>query len=392
MTSLSVSLPQVTLLQPKISAVATASPFLKVLAPVARTRTVICSPDPVQPTLVEPKPWATPEPDFWVTVTSTNTVPVALQVTSTGTCTAAPLASSVAGDSTWTSRNSPPEKNATAGPAVANHASRPPTRTAATAVATLMRRLVLIGFLYMGGDGGGGGAVSGAGSAAPTSSVTVSTMAGRCQTKSKPLWVAKAAAAAAAPAQVAPGPPVARARHSRQAIATSRTASSVPVRSGEARLIRALATARAAPPTSPPVASSPTAPAARTPPSSVSASHRRSRTTIAARASPAHRPTSASAGWGGPAARIDGSRQTSATKAPANGPTAARATARGPRSPASTTRPTTRASAPARLIVAARPASSPVPANVSGTEPGAPTSRPSTSRLMGASTAAVALG
>jgi hypothetical protein len=56
MTSLSVSLPQVTLLQPKISALATAVPCLKVLPPLAWTRTVICWPDPVQPTLVEPKP------------------------------------------------------------------------------------------------------------------------------------------------------------------------------------------------------------------------------------------------------------------------------------------------------------------------------------------------
>jgi hypothetical protein len=43
------------------------------------------------------------------------------------------------------------------------------------------------------------------------SSVTVSTMAGRCQTKSKPLWTAKAAAAATAPAQVASAGPVGRA-------------------------------------------------------------------------------------------------------------------------------------------------------------------------------------
>jgi hypothetical protein len=47
---------------------------------------------------------------------------------------------------------------------------------------------------------------------------------------------------------------------------------------------------------------------------------------------------------------------------------------------------------PARLIVAPSPPSSPVAPNVSGTEPGVPTSRPSTSRLIGVSTAAVALG
>src|SRR5512132_3244834 len=140
MTSLSVSLPQVTLLQPKISADATASPCLKVLAPVAWTRTVSCWPDPVQPTLAEPKPWATPEPDFWVTLTKTSAVPVALQVTSTGTSTAAPRATRWAGDPTWTSRNSPPEKNATAGPEVANSASSPPSRMATTAAAALVPR------------------------------------------------------------------------------------------------------------------------------------------------------------------------------------------------------------------------------------------------------------
>src|SRR5919198_1807625 len=89
MTSLSVSLPQTFDLQPKISALATATPCLKVFPPDACTRTVTCWPDPVQPTLVNPNPWATPDPDFWVTLTwrSAN---VALQVTSSGTSTAAP--------------------------------------------------------------------------------------------------------------------------------------------------------------------------------------------------------------------------------------------------------------------------------------------------------------
>ena len=57
-------------------------------------RMVISWPDPVQPTLVEPRPWAVPDPDRWVTVTKTSTVPVALQVTSNGTSTAAPRARS----------------------------------------------------------------------------------------------------------------------------------------------------------------------------------------------------------------------------------------------------------------------------------------------------------
>ena len=61
MTSLSVSLPQVTLLQPKISADATAVPCLKAFAPNAWARMVISWPDPVQPTLVEPKPWTVPD-------------------------------------------------------------------------------------------------------------------------------------------------------------------------------------------------------------------------------------------------------------------------------------------------------------------------------------------
>jgi hypothetical protein len=82
MTSLSDSLPQTVLLQPNTSAVTTAVPCLKVLAPLAWTRTVTCWPDPVQPTDVEPKPSATPDPDFWVTLTKTSTLLVPLQVTS----------------------------------------------------------------------------------------------------------------------------------------------------------------------------------------------------------------------------------------------------------------------------------------------------------------------
>jgi hypothetical protein len=53
---------------------------------------------------------------------------------------------------------------------------------------------------------------------------------------------------------------------------------------------------------------------------------------------------------------------------------------------------TTRARAPARLIVAATPVSSPAAATARGTEPGVVTSRPSTTKLMATSTAAVALG
>src|SRR6266508_3738330 len=108
MISLSVSLPQVKKSgeQPKISALATAVP------------------------------WAMPDPARWVTVTWMNALlGDALQVTSSGTSTAAPRATSDAGDSTWTSRNSPPEKNATAGPAEANSASTPPAVRATTAAA-----------------------------------------------------------------------------------------------------------------------------------------------------------------------------------------------------------------------------------------------------------------
>ena len=145
--------------------------------------------------------------------------------------------------------------------------------------------------------------------------------------------------------------------------ATSRRAAcSAPVRSGEARFPRASATVWAASPTPPPLATSPATPATRTPPASASADHRRSRVTIPGRASPTPRPTSASAGRGGPAAAIDGSRPTVATRAPATGPTTAHAVTPTPCSPASTTKPTTRASTPARLIVAASPASNPVAA------------------------------
>jgi hypothetical protein len=100
--------------------------MLEGLASLAWTRTMTCWPDPVQPTEVKPEPWATPDPAFWLTLTKTSALLVPLQVTSSGTSTAAPRATSLAGDSTWTSRNSPPEKNATAGPEVANSASRPP--------------------------------------------------------------------------------------------------------------------------------------------------------------------------------------------------------------------------------------------------------------------------
>src|SRR6266542_3998040 len=146
MASLSVSLPQVEkfAVQPKTSALATAVPCLKTFAPVAWMRTTTCCPDPVQPTFSKAVPCATPDPERWVTVTLTEAVPgAALQVTSSGTSTAAPRATSVAGDSTWTSRKSPPEKNATAGPDEVNSASNEPTARATTTAATLVRSLVL---------------------------------------------------------------------------------------------------------------------------------------------------------------------------------------------------------------------------------------------------------
>src|SRR6266540_3244666 len=150
MTSLSVSLPQTrkSAEQPKISASATAVPCLKAFPAEARARMTICSPDPVQPTCSDPKPWARPDPDRWVTVTKTSAPNGELQVTSSVTSTAAPLETSRAGDSTWTSRNSPPEENATAGPDGANNANEAPARMAtAAAVASLARNLVLIGLL-----------------------------------------------------------------------------------------------------------------------------------------------------------------------------------------------------------------------------------------------------
>src|SRR6266511_4110265 len=151
MTSLSVSLPQVTLLQPKISASATAVPCLKAFPAEARARMTTSSPDPVQPTCSDPKPWARPDPDRWVRATWTNGSG-ALQVTSSVTSTAAPLETSLAGDWTWTSRNSPPEENATAGPDGANNANEAPARMATTAaVASLARNLLLIGLLSSGG-------------------------------------------------------------------------------------------------------------------------------------------------------------------------------------------------------------------------------------------------
>src|SRR6266545_345281 len=153
MTSLSVSLPQTrkSAEQPKISASATAVPCLKAFPAEARARMTICSPDPVQPTFSDPKPWARPDPDRWVRATWTNGSG-ALQVTSSVTSTAAPRETSLAGDWTWTSRNSPPEENATAGPDGANNANEAPARMATTAaVASLARNLVLIGLLPSGG-------------------------------------------------------------------------------------------------------------------------------------------------------------------------------------------------------------------------------------------------
>src|SRR5215207_3385302 len=150
MTSLSVSLPQMVGLQPKSSALTTAVPCLKAFPSDAKTRTTTCSPDPVQPTLSEPKPWATPDPERWVTLTK-RSAKSALQVTSSVTSTAAPLETILAGDSTWTSRNNPPEKNATAGPVVANSASTLPARIATTATASLARNLVFIRLLSSNG-------------------------------------------------------------------------------------------------------------------------------------------------------------------------------------------------------------------------------------------------
>jgi hypothetical protein len=52
-----------------------------------------------------------------------------------------------------------------------------------------------------------------------------STTAGRCQTKSKPLWTAKAVAAATAPAQGPAATPAGRDRHSSRASPASRSPS-----------------------------------------------------------------------------------------------------------------------------------------------------------------------
>jgi hypothetical protein len=81
-----------------------------------------------------------------------------------------------------------------------------------------------------------------------------------------------------------------------------------------------------------------------------------------------------------------------ASSAPAQGPAAARTVRRGPWSRARTTSPTASAATPARLIVAAAPASSPVAATAGATDRGAWTSRPSTTRATGTSTAAAAFG
>src|SRR6266508_3685705 len=154
MTSLSVSLPQTrkSAEQPKISASATAVPCLKAFPAEARARMTTSSPDPVQPTCSDPKPWATPDPERWVTVTKTSAPNGELQVTSSVTSTAAPRETSLAGDWTWTSRNSPPEENATAGPDGANNANEAPARMATTAAAaSLARNLLLIGLLSSGG-------------------------------------------------------------------------------------------------------------------------------------------------------------------------------------------------------------------------------------------------
>jgi hypothetical protein len=97
----SVSLPQPLLPQPKTSASTTALPRTKALPDgLAVTRTTTSWPPPVHPKLANPEPAATPLPTRWVTVTKTSTGSVALQVASSGTSTAAPLATSVAGAST----------------------------------------------------------------------------------------------------------------------------------------------------------------------------------------------------------------------------------------------------------------------------------------------------
>jgi hypothetical protein len=76
-------------------------------------------------------------------------------------------------------------------------------------------------------NGSRASALRGAGRIRPTSSSTVSSTAGRCQTKSKLLCTAKAAVAATTPAQTAPEEEVARVLHSRRASATSRAPSNV---------------------------------------------------------------------------------------------------------------------------------------------------------------------
>jgi hypothetical protein len=194
----SVSLPQMFGRQPKISASTTAVPRMNARpAGLAVTRTVTSWPLPVQPKVANPDPAATPLLTRWVTVTKTWTGSEALQVISSGTSTAAQRATSRAGSSTWTSRNSPPEEKATAGPVGASTASEPAASSAIRMATATLRR----SFMELLGGAGTGGWGAGAGSTVPASTVTASTTAGRCQTKSKPAWTANAAAAATTPAQ-----------------------------------------------------------------------------------------------------------------------------------------------------------------------------------------------
>src|ERR1039457_472173 len=181
----------------------------------------------VHPTCADPNPLAIFLLTLSVRVTKTDAVLAPAHSILSVTLTPAPLATSVAGDTSWICSSSGGEKKATAGPAGATAAivAPPATATAARAFFVLNRCRITV-VLSFGGQGARAADRVIDGAARPASTATVSGIAGTCQRKSKPLCTAKAVTPATAPAHRAGSGRSTRARHSKRPAAAMKMASS----------------------------------------------------------------------------------------------------------------------------------------------------------------------
>src|ERR1022692_4591199 len=155
----------------------------------------------VHPTCADPNPLAIFLLTLSVRVTKTEAVLAPAHSILSVTLTPAPLATSVAGDTSWICSSSGGEKKATAGPAGATAAiAAPPTTATAARAFFVLNRCRITVVLSFGGQGARAADRVIDGAARPTSTATLSGIAGTCQRKSKPLCTAKAVTPATAPA------------------------------------------------------------------------------------------------------------------------------------------------------------------------------------------------